>query len=59
MILLAVPSHILLTDLQSHVMQARNWLQGMFQVKLDVRTRLQIFTLAITEKDCLEVFFSF
>ena len=36
MIFLAVPSHILLTDLQSHVMQAKNWLQGMFQVKLDV-----------------------
>ena len=37
MILLAVPSHILLTDLQSHVVQAKNWLQGMCQVKLDFK----------------------
>ena len=59
MILLAVPSHILLTDLQSHVVQAKNWLQGMCQVKLDFKVDCKSswasFPLSVTEEDCLKV----
>ena len=60
MILLAVPSHILLTDLQSHVVQAKNWLQGMCQVKLDFKVDCKsswasFHPLSVTEEGCLKV----